>query len=298
MFNKLIVALMPLAPRALVKMISKRYISGEDAHSAIKTCEVLKKQGFLTTIDILGESITTESQANEGREAYLHLLADMSGKDIEQNVSLKPTALGLGISSELAFENISMIVAKANESGVFIRIDMEDSPYTTKTIQIYERLRKDYPDLGTVLQAYMRRSMVDARSIAAGNGNLRICKGIYREPAAIAFQEKEEIRDNFLALVREMLSHGAYVGIATHDTYLIDEALKIIAELGISPDKYEFQALMGVPILKRLQQLVQSGHKVRIYVPFGKEWYAYSSRRLKENPDIAGYILKNMVLRN
>lgn len=296
MFNKLIVALMPLAPRFLVKMISKRYIAGEDSQAAIKTCLKLQEQGFLTTLDILGESITTETQANEGRDAYLQLLSDIAKVDIAQNVSLKPTALGLGISGELAFDNISSIVSKAHNSGIFIRIDMEDSPYTTRTLQIYDQLRQTYPQLGTVIQAYMRRSLDDVRSITSNNGNLRICKGIYKESEGIAFQEKSEIQENFLALVREMLSNKAYVGIATHDTHLIDEVLKLIDELNVDPKHYEFQALLGVPIEKRLKELVAAGHKVRIYVPYGKEWYAYSSRRLKENPDIAGHIIKNMFL--
>ncbi len=298
MFNKLVVALMPLAPRAIVKIISKRYIAGEDVPSAIKMCQELQSQGFLTTMDILGESVSSEAQANAEREQYLSLIASVVEGGIEKNISLKPTALGLGLSAELAFDNISRIVTRAHESGVFIRIDMEDSPYTTETIQIYDRLRKDHPALGTVIQSYMKRSVADVQAIAASNGNLRICKGIYKESPDVAFQDKQEIRENFLTLIREMLTQGAYVGIATHDTYLLDESLKLIAELGISPDKYEFQSLLGVPIMKRLQELLQCGHQVRIYVPFGSQWYAYSSRRLKENPDVAGYVLKNLFIRS
>ncbi len=298
MFNKLVVALMPLAPRAIVKIISKRYIAGEDVPSAIKMCQELQSQGFLTTMDILGESVSSAAQANAERDQYLSLIASVVEGGIEKNISLKPTALGLGLSAELAFYNISRIVTRAHESGVFIRIDMEDSPYTTETIQIYDRLRKDHPALGTVIQSYMKRSVADVQAIAASNGNLRICKGIYKESPDVAFQDKQKIRENFLTLIREMLTQGAYVGIATHDTYLLDESLKLIAELGISPDKYEFQSLLGVPIMKRLQELLQCGHQVRIYVPFGSQWYAYSSRRLKENPDVAGYVLKNLFIRN
>ncbi len=298
MFNKLIVALMPLAPRFIVKMVSKRYIAGEDTASAMATCKKLKAQGFLTTVDILGESVSSDEQAREARDSYLRLIAEVSENDIEKNISLKPTAMGLGLSDSLAFDHISAIIQKAHESDVFIRIDMEDSPYTDKTLDIYERLRHLYPQLGTVIQAYMHRSLDDVKKIASSSGNLRICKGIYKEPPQIAIQDADEVRQNFLKLIREMLEQGAYVGIATHDPFLIDESEKLISELKISPDKYEFQALLGVPILKRLVALVHAGHRVRIYVPFGSEWYAYSSRRLKENPDVAGYVLKNIFVRN
>jgi len=297
-FNKLIVALMPLAPRFIVRMISKRYIAGEDTASAMATCKKLNDQGFLTTIDILGESVTSNDQAIEARDSYLDLITEVAKSGITKNISLKPTALGLELSEDLAFEYISAIVEKAHEAGVFIRIDMEDSPYTDKTIEMYDRLRTRFPQLGTVIQAYMHRSMDDVTKVAASSGNLRICKGIYKESPQIAYQDADEVRQNYLKLVREMLVRGAYVGIATHDPYLIDESLKLISELKISPDKYEFQALLGVPIVKRLEALIRMGHRVCIYVPFGSEWYAYSSRRLKENPDVAGYVLKNIFVQN
>ncbi|MBC8191921.1 MAG: proline dehydrogenase family protein [Candidatus Marinimicrobia bacterium] len=298
MFNKLIVALMPLAPRFIVKMISKRYIAGEDTASAMATCLRLKEQGFLTTVDILGESVTSNEQAREARDSYLDLIMEVAKNDISKNISLKPTAMGLGLSEDIANEYIATIVQKAHEADVFIRIDMEDSPYTDKTLDMYDRLRGQYPQLGTVIQAYMHRSVDDVTKIAASSGNLRICKGIYKESPQIAYQDADEVRQNYIRLVRAMLERGAYVGIATHDPFLIDESLKIISELQISADNYEFQALLGVPIMKRLDELVSLGHRVRIYVPFGSEWYAYSSRRLKENPDVAGYVLKNIFVKN
>jgi len=297
-FNKLIVALMPLAPRFIVKMVSKRYIAGEDTASAMATCLRLKEQGFLTTVDILGESVTSDQQARDARDSYFDLIGEVANNDIAQNISLKPTAMGLGLSEDIANDYIGAIVRKAHEAGVFIRIDMEDSPYTDKTLAMYDRLRVQYPQLGTVIQAYMHRSLDDVTRIAVSSGNLRICKGIYKESPQIAYQDADEVRQNYLRLVKEMLKQGAYVGIATHDPFLIDESLKIIKELNIAADKYEFQALLGVPIVKRLDELVKMGHRVRIYVPFGSEWYAYSSRRLKENPDVAGYVLKNIFVRN
>ncbi|MBC8375655.1 MAG: proline dehydrogenase family protein [FCB group bacterium] len=298
MFNKLIVALMPLAPRFIVRMISNRYIAGEDTASAMVTCQQLKEQGFLTTVDILGESVTTNDQAREARDSYLELITEVAKSNIAKNISLKPTAMGLGLSEELANEYIAAIVQKAHEAGVFIRIDMEDSPHTDQTLEMYDRLKSQYPQLGTVIQAYMHRSLDDVKKIAATSGNLRICKGIYKESPQIAYQDADEVRQNYVMLVKEMLVAGAYVGIATHDPFLLEESLKIIDELKISPDKYEFQALLGVPIVKKLEELVRLGHRVRIYVPFGSEWYAYSSRRLKENPDVAGYVLKNLFVQN
>lgn len=288
---------MPLAPKFIVKLFSRRYIAGEDAAAAIQKCLELQSQGFLTTLDILGESITHQKQAEAALESYLNLITMVDESGIEKNISLKPTALGLGLSEDLGFRNISAIVEKANEVGLFIRIDMEDSPYTSQTIQIHNLLKAQFSNLGTVIQAYLHRSEADVRAIASAGGNLRICKGIYRESPSIAYQDKQEVRDNFMALVREMLVEGAYVGIATHDTYLIDESLKLVKELDIPSDRYEFQALLGVPIQEKLRSLIQDGHRVRIYVPYGVDWYAYSSRRLKENPDIAGYVLKNLFSR-
>jgi len=293
-FNKFIVSLMPLAPRFIVKQISKRYIAGEDTAAAMSMCADLNKKGFLTTVDILGESVRSEDQAIAARDAYLELVEKVVEHGITRNISLKPTALGLDLSEDLAFENISTIIKKAHAAGVFIRIDMENSPYTTATIEIYERLVKDYPSIGTVIQAYMHRSLDDVRAIASHKGNLRICKGIYKEAPEIAIQDPDDVRANYLKLIREMFVQGAYVGIATHDMALIDGALALIKELQVPSESYEFQALLGVPIVNRLQELIDEGHRVRIYVPFGSEWYAYSSRRLKENPDIAGYVLKNI----
>jgi len=296
-FNKLIVALMPLAPKFLVKMISKRYIAGDDISSAITTCRALQAQGFLTTVDILGEAVTSEAQANAARDSYLELISEVAASGITKNISLKPTALGLELSDELGFNNITAIVAKAHMAGFFIRIDMENSPFTTKTLTIYKQLKHNYPALGTVIQAYMHRSFDDVKAITEVQGNLRICKGIYKESPEIAFQDADEVRHNFIKLIREMLNTGSFVGIATHDPILLDASLKLLSELNIPKDKYEFQALLGVPILARLNSMVEAGHSVRIYVPFGSEWYAYSSRRLKENPDVAGYVLKNLFVR-
>ncbi|PIZ66875.1 MAG: proline dehydrogenase [Candidatus Marinimicrobia bacterium CG_4_10_14_0_2_um_filter_48_9] len=291
--NRLIVGLMPLMPRGIVKLFSKRYIAGDRIEDAIATCAHLKNTGFETTLDILGEAISTSTEAAASRDAYINLIQTVSHHPVSKNISLKPTALGLGLDPQLALDNIRAIIQVADEHGFFVRIDMEDSPYTTKTLNIYNTLRQEFPRIGVVIQAYLHRSDADVKAIAATNGNLRICKGIYKEAHDIAFQDKDGVRENYLHLVKTMLKSGAYVGIATHDIYLIDTLEAFIHDQAIPPEKYEFQALLGVPIEARLARLREAGHTVRIYVPFGEQWYAYSSRRLRENPDVAGYVIKN-----
>ncbi|MCF7796270.1 MAG: proline dehydrogenase family protein [Lentisphaeria bacterium] len=294
MLNRLIVSTMPLMPRWFIKLFSRRYIAGEAVEDAMNLCTRLKAEEFETTLDILGESISTVEEANASREAYIELIRRVSQQSFSKNISLKPTALGLNLDFELAKENITAVIRFAHENDFFVRIDMEDSPYTSQTLDIYRSLRAEFPRIGTVIQAYLHRSEADVTSIAAEGGNLRICKGIYRESPTIAFQDKEAIRENYLQLVKTMLSARAYVGIATHDIYLIDTLEAYIRDKGIPAENYEFQALLGVPIEHRLEALRDAGHTMRIYVPFGEQWYAYSSRRLKENPDVAGYVLKNL----
>lgn len=294
MFNRLIVSSMPLMPRGIIKLFSKRYIAGDTIEDAIKTCSALKQSGFESTLDILGESISTPAEAVASRDAYMNLIRTVSHHPISKNISLKPTALGLSLDENLALENIRSILKVAREHDFFVRIDMEDSPYTTKTLKIYETLRLEYPRIGAVIQAYMHRSEADVKAIAANGGNLRICKGIYKEAPSIAFQDKEAVRENYLNLVKTMVNANAYVGIASHDIYLIDTLEAYIRDRSISSENYEFQALLGVPIEARLARLRDAGHRVRVYVPFGEQWYAYSSRRLRENPDVAGYVIKNL----
>lgn len=294
MLNRLIVSTMPLMPRWFIKLFSRRYIAGESVEDAIQVCTHLKSEGFETTLDILGESISTAEEANTAREAYIELIRRVAQHPFSKNISLKPTALGLNLDFDLAKTNITAVIRFAHEHDFFVRIDMEDSPYTSQTLEIYRALRTQFPRIGTVIQAYLHRSEADVAAIAGEKGNLRICKGIYKESPNIAFQDKEAIRENFLQLVKTMLTAGAYVGIATHDLYLIDTLEAYIRDQGIPPETYEFQALLGVPIENRLARLRDAGHRVRIYVPYGEQWYAYSSRRLKENPDVAGYVLKNL----
>jgi proline dehydrogenase len=212
------------------------------------------------------------------------------------NLSIKPTQMGLGLDEEFAFEQVKELVEKAKEMNNFLRIDMEDSPYTDSTIRLYKRLREKYSNVGIVIQSYLKRSFNDVVDLSKLNTNFRLCKGIYIEPAEIAFKDKQKIRDNYIKILKEMLKEGTYVGIATHDEYLINESYRLIKEMNIPKDKFEFQMLLGVREDLR-DKINNDGYKIRIYVPFGKDWYKYSIRRLQENPEIAGHVFKNIFVR-
>jgi len=210
------------------------------------------------------------------------------------NLSIKPTQMGLAIDEQFAYEQILELVKKAADYKNFVRIDMEDSPFTDKTINVYKRIYADYKNVGVVIQAYMKRSFDDIVALNKIGTNYRLCKGIYVEPAAIAFKGKQEVRDNYLKLLDQMFKDGNYVGIATHDKPLIDAAYARIKNQNIPKEKFEFQMLLGVR--EDLRDKINSdGYKIRIYVPYGKDWYAYSVRRLKENPSVAGTIAKSFL---
>ena len=213
--------------------------------------------------------------------------------NLKANLSVKPTQLGLEINEELAYEHILKLVKRANEIDNFVRIDMEDSPYTDTTIDIYKKVFENYNNVGIVLQAYLKRTYNDTVLLNKLGTDYRLCKGIYIEPASIAYKSKETVRDNYVKVLETMLKNGNYVGIATHDEYLINEAYRLIKELKIPKDKFEFQMLLGVREDLR-DKINNDGFKIRVYVPFGKDWYPYSIRRLKENPKIAWHILKNI----
>jgi len=215
-------------------------------------------------------------------------------QDLPANVSIKPTAVGLAIDPALARANCAAICAKAAERGTFVRLDMEDSPFTESTIRLALDLKSEFANVGVVIQAYLRRSLADLDRLAAARMNVRVCKGIYVEPRAIAYKDRETIIRNFGALVDKQLSAGCYAGIATHDEACVQLALTTIDRLRLGRDAYEFQMLLGVdPLLRRV--LLESGHRLRVYVPYGRDWYAYSTRRLKENPSIARHVVKRVL---
>jgi len=242
---------------------------------------------------VLGEFVTERSRAEESTSEYQVLLERLASEKLDGNISVKLTAIGLDIGPQFARENARKVLERAAKHGTFVRIDMENSPYTTETLKLYDEFRKEFR-VGVALQAYMRKSSEDVRKLMEnGATNFRLCKGIYMEAEEIAFRDREEIRNNFVALLDQMFSGRAYVGIATHDDVLVNKAEKLIAKHKLNRDQYEFQMLLGVRHDLR-NAIVSRGHRLRVYVPYGESWYGYSTRRLKENPQLAGYVFKNM----
>lgn len=277
----------------MVRIFAGKYIAGEELQDAIDLVKVLNSRGIFATMDVLGESIKNKDEALRAKNKCLEVLNAIDINKLSANLSIKPTQMGLAIDREFALEQILEIVQKAESINNFVRIDMEDSPYTDSTIDIYKKIHEKIGHVGIVLQAYLKRTLTDVEHLNRLGTNYRLCKGIYVEPAAIAYKDRQEIRDNFMKALAMMLKNGNYVGIATHDDYLIEKSYQMIKEMNIPKDKFEFQMLLGVK--EELRYKINSdGFKVRIYVPFGKDWYAYSIRRLKENPQIAGYVFKNI----
>lgn len=294
LLNKLIVMLLPLTPKPLVKQFARRYVAGETMEEMLGAVRRFHVQGILSTVDVLGEFIHHKDEALFAAEQYKAILQAIHQENLNANVSVKLSQMGLLLDKELCFNIMCDIVETAKRCENFVRIDMEDSPCTGDTIDIYLRLRERYDNVGIVLQAYLRRTLGDARQlINARAAHFRLCKGIYDEPRTVAFKDHTLINKNFALVLEEMFSRGAYVGIATHNEELVWEAMRLIDKYRLERDQYEFQMLLGVdPELRNI--ILNGGHRMRVYVPFGKHWYAYSMRRLKENPAIAGHILKNL----
>jgi len=293
LLNKLIVAIVKLMPHGMVYFFAKRYIAGEKLQDAIDLVKTLNKKGILATMDVLGESITTKEEVILAKTECLAVLNAIHENKLGSNLSIKPTSLGLNIDPDFAYQQIKELVQRAKELNNFVRMDMEDSPVTQKTIEVFKRLRAEYDNVGIVLQAYLKRTYDDVADLNTIGTNYRLCKGIYIEPAEIAFKDKQAVRDSYVRSLEKMMKDGNYVGIATHDEYLVKEALRLKKELNVPDNKMEFQMLYGVKEDLR-DRLVKDGHKVRIYTPFGKDWYKYSIRRLQENPNVAGQIVTNI----
>lgn len=293
LFNNLIVSAVELMPKSVVGFFSKRYIAGESIEDAIRVTRELNRQGIYATIDVLGEAVKNREEAVESNNKALEVLDTIVKFKLKANLSIKPTQMGLAIDEDFAYDQVCTLVQKAKEINSFIRIDMEDSPYTDTTFRLFRKLKQDYDNLGVVVQAYMKRTYDDVIVLNKLDTNYRLCKGIYIEPTAIAYKDKEAIRKNYVKNLELMLKNGNYVGIATHDEYLVNEAYRLIRELNIPKDKFEFQMLLGVREDLR-NKINDDGYKIRIYVPFGKDWYAYSTRRLKENPQVAGYVFRSL----
>ncbi|MDX8340500.1 proline dehydrogenase family protein [Draconibacterium sp. IB214405] len=289
-------------PKKLVWVFSKRYIAGETMEEGLLASKLLNEKGIEVTVDILGEFITTLAEAEKNRDEYLEVIERFTADNVKGNFSIKPTMFGLLIDKEVCYTHLREVVKFAAEKDSFIRIDMEDSQCVDMEIDIFRRLRTEFPKhVGLVLQAYLRRTESDIIALNDINNknypiSFRLCKGIYVEPEHLAFKGYDEVREHYLTDLKYMFENKMYAGIATHDKYLVEEALKLIEEMNIPKNMYEFQMLYGVtPELR--QSIVDGGHKMRVYVPFGQQWFNYSTRRLKENPKMAQHIIKALFIR-
>ncbi|NQT97369.1 MAG: proline dehydrogenase family protein [Candidatus Marinimicrobia bacterium] len=296
-FNNLIAAILPHFPHFLVRPFAKPYVAGETLTEAIKHAKELNQSGYKVTLDILGEHVQTIAEADLICKAYCALLEDINSERLDSTISFKLTHVGLELNQKAAIANTLTITEKAKSLDIPVTIDMENSPYTDATINIYQRAHSKFNKVGMVLQAYLIRSLEDLKTLDATNFHLRICKGIYREAADIALQNREEIRTNFINLTQTLLNGHGFAAIATHDKVLIDALTEWIEDNKIPKNRFEFQVLHGVPMGDRLERLLARGYTIRIYMPFGSAWFDYAVRRLKENPDLAGYIIGNLFKR-
>jgi proline dehydrogenase len=294
-FDRVIVAALPAVPRVVVRRIADRYIAGESLDDAIATVRDLNRDGALATVDVLGEFIRIPDEAEATATEYEHALDAIAAEQLGANVSVKLSALGLEIGHDLVERTLARVLASAERHGIFVRIDMEHSGLTDETLDVYRGLRAaGHDDVGIVIQAYMRRSAADLAALAELTPSVRLVKGIYLEPPDVAFQGMPEINASYLRLLEQLIDQGSYVGIATHDRSLVAGALELIERRGLGRDRYEFQMLLGVAS-DTGRRLIADGHRLRVYVPYGGAWYAYSVRRLKENPSIAGYVARDVV---
>jgi proline dehydrogenase len=293
LLDRAIARTLPLVPKPIVRRVANRYIAGETVDEALRLVGSLNERGIRATLDILGEHIHKLDQARQAVSSYTAVLDSINKRKLDSTISIKLTQLGLKVDREACFELARQVVRHANEVNNFVRVDMEDSSCTTETLEIYRRLRGEYSNVGVVVQAYLRRTADDVDALQDLRPNYRLCKGVYMEPADISYHDMRVINRNYAYLLEKMLRNGSYVGIATHDELMVWEAMRIIRDLHLPKTAYEFQMLLGVN--EQLRDIIHAaGHHLRVYIPFGRDWYAYSVRRLKENPRLAGYVFKAM----
>lgn len=296
LLDRAIASALPIVPKAIVHRVAKRYIAGETTIDALRVASHLNSKGLLATMDILGEHVHTLDLAKRAVSRYSNLLGEIHARKIQSGVSIKLTQFGLKVDKQACIDLTASIVRRANEFGNFVRIDMEDSSCTSDTLDVYRTLRREYSNVGVVLQAYLRRTMDDVAKLADLAPNYRLCKGVYVEPPEIAFPDMSAINQNYIRILDQLFRNGSRVCIATHDGFIIQEAYRLIRELKITEAGYEFQMLLGVREDLR-DKIVATGHPLRVYIPFGPDWYAYSVRRLRENPQLAGYVMKALFKR-
>ena len=294
LINNLIIQIIPFLPKFFVKIVASPYIAGITDEEMLENVKKLNDKGFKVAIDILGEHVKTKDEATAVTNRYANLYNEITNRKLQANISIKLTHIGQDLGQNFVQNNLFKLVEAAKNNNNFLRLDMENTPYTDQTIKLYEMMKEKYDKIGIVIQSYLKRSMSDIERLADKNFNVRICKGIYVEDEELVFNDYSLIRESFIELVKKCLEKRTYVGIATHDEYLIDNIYSWIIENDISKNKYEFQVLHGVPMQKKLKKLINEGNTVRVYLPYGDNWYDYSVRRLKENPKMAGYIIKNI----
>ena len=294
LLNPMIKATLPLVPKPIVRRIAKPYIAGETLPELITVVQELNHDRFIVATSILGEFVTEVKDAEEAVQQYQEVLTEINNLKLESNIHIKLSHFGLKLDKEVCYNNLINVLKTAADCGNFVRIDMEDSSCTDDTLEIYKRAREKFENVGVVIQACMKRSNEDIDSLKAMKANVRICKGIYIEPPEIAHHDREIVRQNYSALLKDLLGAGCYVGIATHDKWLVDDAFQTIEELALDHSQYEFQMLYGVD--PQLRQMIRdAGHRMRVAVPFGPSWYPYSIRRLRKNPTVARYVLQALI---
>ena len=293
LLDRVIARTLPVVPKGIVRRVANRYIAGETTDEALRVVAGLNARGFRATLDILGEHIHNLDQSRRAVDTYVNVLDEISRQKLDSTISVKLTQLGLKLDTAVCLDLTRRLILRASELNNFVRIDMEDSSCTTETLRVYRELRKEFSNVGVVVQAYLRRTLDDVRGLDDLQPNYRLCKGVYLEPREISYRDMRVINRNYVTLLEKMLSSGSYVGIATHDELMVWEALRIIRELKLPTSAYEFQMLLGVD--EQLRDIIKAGgHNLRVYIPFGRDWYAYSVRRLRENPRLAGYVFKAM----
>ena len=297
MFNKLITFLVPFLPKIFVRLFSNKYIAGINQNDALKTIKRLNDKNFLATIDILGEHTKSIIEANLITNEYVSLYKEIKSKNLNCNISIKPSHIGADINKDIFLENLKKIHSQSISCDNFLRIDMEDSSFTNLTINAFNHRYKIKNNIGIVIQAYLKRSHDDIIKLKEKT-NIRLCKGIYNESKQVAIKDPIEINKNYINLLKTAIKQGLFVGIATHDPKLIGDIIEYIEDKNINNTQFEFQFLYGVPLGNMLHKIKNKNFNIRIYTPFGKNWYEYSMRRLKENPNISGYIIKNIFKKN
>lgn len=299
LFSRFVVLTLPLIPRLIVGKIARRYVAGETREEALRVAQALSSRGAMATLDLLGEEVSERHRAAEAVEEYIRLFdainetGAIEGSGFDANVSIKLTLLGLKIDASFCRDNVERIALAAKKYGNFLRLDMEDRSTTDGTLRIYRDLQGRLGNLGVVLQSYMRRTLRDIDELPAEGANVRLCKGIYIEPRRVAWKGFETVRRNYVAALEKLIRREIYVGIATHDEYLVCAAVELLDRYSVPTDRYEFQMLLGVDEELR-NTLLDGGHRLRVYIPYGRDWYQYSVRRLRENPEIARHVARAM----